>query len=302
MADQLTEEQFNGILDRVLASAPKGLSEEQFNQLLDAEVAKGAAKSTAPPSAATQGMVASSTAGTLKDEGFVDEAARRLKNVGNTIGGIFEPGRQFNDAGTLMPKQFDAQGKPTTAEGGRDLGDYVAAHPVRTGAELATMGVPFMVQGAKPLVAPAIAKAIDVLEAPAAGAAIGAAEGYSRGGAKGAIIGGVLGAAGGGTAARIVKRLGVSRVEQGLQPLAKPVAAPAPEAPAAAGKAPAPPREAPGMVEQRTLDLSKLNDADKSTLRIHLGLKLHRTSIEQQTLDKLNASLGGMKSAARANR
>ena len=40
MADQLTEQQFNTVLQKVMQSAPDGLDEAGFQSLLDNEVAK----------------------------------------------------------------------------------------------------------------------------------------------------------------------------------------------------------------------------------------------------------------------
>ncbi len=63
---------------------------------------------------------------------------------------------------------------------------------------------------------------------------------------------------------------------------------------------PLPGNGTPGIVEGP--NLSKMSDADKIALKTHLSLKLQRTPMEQLTLDRLNASMGGVRNAARANR
>ena len=309
----ISEQEFNAIVDRIAATAPKGISEAEFTKLLDAEAAKMAVPSP--------------------EEGFVSEATRRIKSgltsAGNAIGDIFNPGRQFNEQGMLMPKQYDAQGRPIIAKGGMGLGNYIAAHPVRTAAELAMMGTPFMVQAAKPLVAPIIAKAAEVLQAPAAGAAVGAAEGYSRGGVKGALIGGAIGAAGGGVAGRMARSMGriaPPPIEVAPPEVPATVAEPAvnaelpnlkrvlgggggkgPEVPNNATAQqleaerqaihPTKPKAVPGVVA------SKAAAAENEMARyFHLRVKPTLTAMEQMELDQLNAKYGGMRSAARANR
>jgi hypothetical protein len=126
MADQLSEQQFNDVFNRVMASAPDGLDEASFNALLDQEVAKaeGTPRHRQKPSKAPeiansplmQRLVEGAEGGGLMTAapGMAAEGGKFLQGVARRLyGGLLKPKQGLKDsfgdateiAGTLLKER-----------------------------------------------------------------------------------------------------------------------------------------------------------------------------------------------------
>lgn len=277
----LSEQDFNQVLERVAASAPKGLSEEQFNHLLDAEVAKVGHPNDPSKLPGVNGNKPANP------DDFTDHSVKTF--VGNAVNDVVDMGKalrhpldslsaahaaqqadQQAHVGELAHPQPDAFSKPgdRLAAQIKQIPGIVYQHPLNNpvlpalgGMAGMTKGIvpegvaariPQSVQGAVAAtknVAGAVKKAaVKVATHPVVDGALGAYEGYQKGGVPGAVVGAAIGS----KAVKIFKA--VDRMAGGAEAAATAQPeAPPPAEPVAPTPGPTtPPQPAPFVVSQPT--------------------------------------------------